>query len=138
MEIDDSQSPIRKIMADARGGNYISYKSLDEAKKNKNVYCIMEGDWGGQIYLSIPVNKIKCDEDTLKNLLKEMDKISWECNEGEGSGIYYEPHRIGDGIGGGMGGGLITDGLWVHNELDDIKNQIQEVLNGSTKNLEIK
>lgn len=43
-----------------------SYGDLETAKSDPNAYVVMEGDWGGQIYLTCPVNYIVCDEALLK------------------------------------------------------------------------
>ncbi|WP_289355064.1 hypothetical protein [Paenibacillus sp. S-12] len=80
-------------------------EDFKKAKAIPDTYVIMEGDWGGQIYLSYPMKYINCSEEILHNLLDDLDSIAWDCNEGEGKGLYYEIRRPGDGIGGGMGGG---------------------------------
>ncbi|MEK6949770.1 MAG: hypothetical protein AABX34_06100 [Nanoarchaeota archaeon] len=133
--IPEHESPVRSITSKAHGTPYKPIKDFEEAKKYDDSYIIMEGDWGGQIYLSVPVNKIKCDYQTLKNLLDEIDRKEWECNKGDGSGIYFERKNAGKGITGGMGGGISTDDLWVHEDLNKIKNKISAVLNGKSKSI---
>ncbi|MNZ37281.1 hypothetical protein D3C78_547230 [compost metagenome] len=93
---------------------------------------IMEGDWGGQIYLSCPMDIVKCNEDILRNLLTDLDTIAWDCNEGEGKELYYEVRQPGEGIGGGMGGGEIKVKLWIHKEFSDLNlyDEIEDVLSG--------
>ena len=104
--------------------------SLEHAKI-LGAHLYMEGDWGGQIYLSIPARQVECDQATLNKLLAEIDFREWNCNDGDGGGIAYERQpRKENGIGGGMGGGEIEDGLWVHRTLEDIKPLIQAVLSG--------
>ena len=46
----------------------------------------MEGDWGGQIYLSIPFALLP-DDITFEQIdfaLEAIDAESWDCNEGDG------------------------------------------------------
>lgn len=127
----------------------------------------MEGDWGGQIYLTCPLRILRprsqvveialrpeererdlADAKTLftdddigaeefeairrspttilalgefpkeyETLLRELDRAAWDCNDGEGSSVRLHeattPRRA-LGVGGGMGGGEITNGLWLH------------------------
>jgi|TARA_Y100000310_G_C20261811_1_gene613974 hypothetical protein len=133
--IPEHESPVRNITSKAHGTPYKPIKDFEEAKKYDDSYMVMEGDWGGQIYLSIPVKKIKCNYNTLKNLLNEIDKKEWECNEGDGSGIYFERKNAGEGITGGIGGGVASENLWVHEDLDEVKNKIFAVLNGKSKSI---
>ncbi|MBU2476687.1 hypothetical protein KKG83_04410 [Candidatus Micrarchaeota archaeon] len=125
----EHESPVRKIVSQAQNTDYKPIKTFEEAKKFDDSYLIMEGDYGGQIYLSTPVKLIKCDIKTLEKLLKELDKIAWDCNEGMGCGIYFERKKVGEGIWGGMGGGIALNELWVHEEFKDIKGKILNILN---------
>lgn len=84
---------------------------LYKAKEIEGSYVVLEGDWGGQIYLCCPVSHIKCSQEQLKRLLDDLDAIAWKCNEEEGKGMYFEIRKPGEGIGGGMGGGLIKEDL---------------------------
>lgn len=131
--IPDHHSPVRHIINEANGvPNNLFMEGFDKAKNTPNTYVVMEGDWGGQIYLSCPMDLVKCSEESLITLLKDLDSIAWECNEGEGKGLYYEIHRLGDGIGGGMGGGEVKEGLWIHNEFMKLNlfNDIEQVILG--------
>ena len=136
IEIPDHESAVRRMVSEAHNISYVPIKDFEEAKKYDNSYMMMEGDWGGQIYLSIPVKQVKCDYETLKKLLMELDKIAWDCNEGEGCDIYFERKESDEGIVGGMGGGMATDCLWVHEEFNKIKEKIQNVLDGKRTSIE--
>jgi hypothetical protein len=133
--IPEYESPIRSITSKAHGTSYRPIRGFEEAKKYNDSYMIMEGDWGGQIYLSIPVKKINCDQVTLIKLLNEIDRTEWRCNCGKGSGIYFERKNIGEELVGGEGGGIATNGLWVHENLNEIKDKILAVLNGKSKSI---
>ena len=126
-------SPVRHILNEANGKpNNIFIDSFKNAKDIPSTYVIMEGDWGGQIYLTCPMKLVKCSEESLKILLDDLDVLAWECNDGEGKGLFYEIHHPGDGIGGGMGGGQVKEGLWIHNEFMDLNlfSDIEQVLIG--------
>jgi|GEM_PF-1843866 len=105
------------------------YANLEDAKAG-NAHLHMEGDWGGQIYLSVPAAQVFCDEQRLKQLLAEIDEKEWSCNNGDGTSLTYRKGIKEIGINGGMGGGEITDSLWVHPEMDAMKPVIQDVLDG--------
>ena len=114
--IPNHHSPVRRVIAEAHGAQYEAFRNLEEARAANGAYLIMEGDWGGQIYLVCPVRLVEASEKTLGQLLAELDQIAWSGNAGEGAGIYYEQRQPGAGIAGGMGGGLATDSLWIHPE----------------------
>lgn len=134
--ISDHESGVRKIIANSLGKKYHSFKSLDEAKAFPNSVAIFEGDYGGQIYLTIMVKNILCSEDTLKSLLLEIDSLEWM--EPESAFIFYEEGFIGQGIVGGMGGGKVVDGLWVHERLRGYQDQIFSVVNGDRSSILLK
>jgi len=125
-------SPIRYMINEAFSLNTKFIKDFEEARATRDAVVIMEGDWGGQIYVVCTMEQIKCDEDTLKQLLKDLDGIAWECNEGEGQGIYYEVRKVGEGIGGGMGGARVESGMWIHDEFKEkhLENEIKKVIFG--------
>jgi len=104
--------------------------TYQEAKDATNGAVIMEGDWGGQIYLSCPMKYVKCDKKTIIKLLIELDKLAWPCNEDDGTGLKFCRANPGTGIIGGMGGGVVLDELWINDEFEKIKPEIQRVLNG--------
>lgn len=131
-------------------------------------WLVMEGDWGGQIYLTCPLNLLRPRPEVValdtseerdpsremieraallaagvppdevgamcwrpdsvlmmfsdkgyRALLHELDQAGWACNEGEGGGMYlHEVSAIAPlfGVSGGMGGGALTEGLWLHDK----------------------
>lgn len=110
----------------------------------ENLWLVLEGDWSGQVYLTVPlrciprfvVQKTNDYEILLvgrpeprdyegwiqlirvQRLLRELDRIAWPCNQGEGRGVSVVrllPHHD-PVVGGGMGGGRLTDGIWLHDE----------------------
>jgi hypothetical protein len=114
--------------------SFKSYSDLETAKSDPNAYVVMEGDWGGQIYLTCPVKYVICDEDMLRKILKKLDHMCWKCNGGDGAEIYYETWSQGEDVPGGMGGGLATDGLWIHPKIleeNDIAEELEVLILGA-------
>lgn len=133
---EEHESPVRKLVAEASGSPYCALKDRTEASIYDDSVMIMEGDWGGQIYLVCPVHLMKCDDVALKLLLRTLDGLAWPGNCLEGACIYYERHNKGEIISGGMRGGLVEDGLWVHNEFLDLRDKIEQVILGKACELQ--
>src|SRR5437870_9112594 len=104
--IPDHESPLRSILHEEAGIPYYAVQSLDEARSHDDGVVVLTADWEGQILATCPVHLVNCSEDTLHQLLRDLDAISWPTNEGEGTAVYYERHPLGMGIGGGMGGAV--------------------------------
>lgn len=121
-------SVVRKLVARSKGKNFTALKKFEEARKYKDSYLVMEGDYGGQIYLSIPVHLIKCDKITINKLLLIIDDIQW--NDEDGAGIYFERLKIGENLTGGMGGGKALNSIWVHENLGNFKDIFFAILKG--------
>jgi len=103
---------------------------VQKSHSTEPTHWILEGDFGGQVYLTVPVDMVKCSEDELWKVLSKMDDIAWSCNEGEGAELYTD-HCDGneDDIPAGMGGGLMkTNELWVHGEFEPFIDEIRRAL----------
>jgi hypothetical protein len=111
-QLPEGVSPVRYIMADVTGIEYRRCSTLDEAKQVADAALVMEGDYGGQIYLTCPIRYIRCGERELVQLFEDIDALGW--HDLHGAGMFYEILAIGSGVAGGMGGGVVTDGLWLH------------------------
>lgn len=131
--IKKNQSAVRKMISQSDNSQYKALGSLREAKEIKNSYIIMEGDDGGQIYLVCPVEEALCDEGTLQNLLKELDEKIW--NDITMAHLLYEVHKPDSTIEGGMGGGVAGKNLWVHKDLENLKDRISKVLKAEITSL---
>jgi hypothetical protein len=128
-------SPIRFAMSEVCNIEYKPIEDFEEALNTEDAVLVMEGDFGGQIYLTCPMKLVRCSEEALENLLTDLDDIAWHCNKGLGTGIYYEVRKPGDWISGGMGGGYVSDGLWVYPEFDDRENEIKDVIEGRSERI---
>lgn len=139
MQIPDGVSPLRFMLDVAKGDEHVLFRNLDEARRHPDVALVMEADTGGQILFTCPVSRIHCAEATLEQLLHDLANISWGdggLDPGNGyydeEGMYYELLPVGSGVSGGMGGGCVVDGVWIHKELEDIglRSQIEAVVAG--------
>lgn len=101
----------------------------------KKTYLIMEGDDGGQIFLTIPKEMIKCSETKLNQILIELDEYCWPNNDDDMRLIYYSEQKLGDIIPGGMGGGKATKSLWVHPNIKNLEKKLLKQLTTTDKQL---
>ncbi|MFN3431388.1 MAG: tetratricopeptide repeat protein [Candidatus Sericytochromatia bacterium] len=118
--IEPHERAIGKILADQGRLPYRPLRSLDEARAYPDAVVIAEGDSGGQVYFTCPVRLIRCTEAELMLLLEDVDATRWGAFDNGGAGLYYERLSVGDGVWGGMGGGVINEGVWVHDGLCDV------------------
>jgi hypothetical protein len=82
----------------------------------ESTWLVLQGDWGGQVYLTVPSSLLGPNAKP-QGLLSEMDKYAWDCNEGDGASLFHvQVKHPQHGISGGMGGGRLTNGLWLHDE----------------------
>lgn len=99
-----------------RRRNRREHMSRDKKKaRRERQWLVLEGDYGGQIYLTVPKSLVGENADT-KTLLAELDAKAWDCNEGEGASVYLHTATKNNGVSGGMGGGELTSYLWLHEE----------------------
>jgi len=120
------EQPVQSIMHDALGtrSSYKPLKTLEDARNAEHGALVIEGDWGGTIYLSCPVKFIHATQEEIEALAEWMERQFWDCNfdvsDGEGGhGVYYVDAKPGTHILGGMGGGVHLEGLWVHDDIAD-------------------
>ncbi|HLL89198.1 MAG TPA: hypothetical protein VK324_07835 [Tepidisphaeraceae bacterium] len=122
------------MTAAAAGIPHVRFDTLDAARQAPDAVAVMEGDYGGQIYFTCPVRHIRCTPNALKQLLDDLDESQW-CDPG-GAGLYYEVGASGSGVAGGMGGGAVIDGVWLHRELEHLRSQVEEVIAGTRTRVE--
>lgn len=130
-------SPLRSLIGEATGSGYTSFDSLSEARRDPQGVVILEGDDGGQIYAVAPARLVTCTEEILQQLLVDLDEICWPGNDPGMRHLVYERLPEGEFVAGGMGGGEVTRGVWVHSRLDEIglADEIRTVLTGSQERL---
>ena len=133
-QIPPNVSPLRFMMAEAAGVPHARFDTLEAAKRAPDAVAVMEGDYGGQIYFTCPVRHIRCTSNSLKQLLDDLDECLW--GDPDGAGLYYEVGTPGSGVAGGMGGGTIIDGVWLHERLGHLRPQVEEVIAGTRERIE--
>jgi|SRR5947209_9982769 len=129
----EHESAVRRMVADAHGIPYRALNSLADATAEPNAVVILEGDYGGQIYLVARTSDVRCSEEALQRLLCELDALEW--NDPDGTRVYFEVHQAGQGIPGGMGGAVVTEQPWVHPHLRHLETGIREFLIGKVNSL---
>ena len=129
----EHESGLRRMIADSQGRSYKTFPSLLEAKKSPDSIVVFEGDYGGQIYVVARASVVSCSEQVLVSLLSELDSLKWK--DPQGTGLYFEEAEIGQPIPGGMGGGIVTDGIWVHPRLEIHSSKVKDVLTGNRSSL---
>ena len=116
-------SPVNHIMAETSGEKYQPLQTLEEARVVSDGVVILEGDWGGSIFATCPVKYIKATHQEIETLCQSLEASFFPTNikhHGGGWGVFYQRKSPGDGVWGGMGGGLVIDGLWIHAKLGEI------------------
>jgi hypothetical protein len=124
---------MRSMVANAHGEEYRHFESLSDARKSAKGIVVLEGDYGGQIYVVARVSDIGCTEEDLRQLLADIDAQQWR--DPEGQQLCFEEADIGQGIPGGVGGGLVCEKPWIHPELHFLEPSIQAVLNAKAKRI---
>ncbi|MBV8749379.1 MAG: hypothetical protein JO103_06675, partial [Candidatus Eremiobacteraeota bacterium] len=87
------------------------------------------GDDGGQIYLTVPARRIASSAEDLAQLVCDIDWLHW--HQADAIGIrFVDP--VSGGVAGGMGGGKVTDALWVHDVMagSALADRIAQVIAG--------
>lgn len=110
------ERPFEDLIAARLGYQYVAYRTMDEARTDDDAIVILQGDDGGQIYLTCPLNKVRCSQDCLSRLLREMGYFSW----GAGEEMFFERVRPDRFVSGGMGGGRVENDVWIHREFRNL------------------
>jgi len=126
----ERKSSMRGVMADAEGIDHPTFDSLSEAQSDPRGTVVLEGDDGGQIYVVARASKVTCSEETLLQLLRDIDAREWPSNSPDMAHLCFEAKEIGEGVAGGMGGGLVQEHPWVHTRLKFLETAICDVLSG--------
>lgn len=148
IKIPDNASAVRYMAAYGTDTPYRSLATLAEARQHPDAAMIMEADYGGQILLTCPVRHVRATEQVLRLLLADLEGMTWgrgfrldETEPSDGARIYYEPLRPISGVMGGMGGGVVIDGVWEHPEIERmemVQGQVIEIVAGSRSRLDLR
>jgi TPR repeat protein len=118
--IEAHERGLAKIMEAVQHLPFLPLRTFAEAVAAPDGVIIAEGDYGGQIYFTCPARLVRCSEAELLQLLEEVDATQWDSVLEGGARIYYERLPVGAGVAGGMGGGEIVEGVWMHEDLIDL------------------
>ncbi len=122
------ESAVRRLVADANEEPYEAFSSLAAAREVADAVVVLEGDYGGQIYVVAPMRYVKCAEPALKQLLLDLDAVEWA--DPTSANVYFERLPVGAGVLGGMGGAAVVEGVWIHKRLEGYTESICAVLAG--------
>jgi hypothetical protein len=112
--IRDGERAVDRVLPPEARPAYLG--ALSEAR-DAGGYVILDGDWGGQVYVTAPATAVACDPARLGELLRGIDASAWG-DQGDGSRkITYRSGAPGASVAGGMGGGVLLDRPWIHPEL---------------------
>jgi hypothetical protein len=123
-------------MAEASGDAYTALGTFAAACEQPGSIVIFEGDDGGTIYLTIPVREVACGEPALRQLLLDIDTMCW--SDHSMARAVYVIVSVGATVAGGMGGGQVIDGLWLHPQVEALgmREDIQQVLKGQLERID--
>lgn len=127
------ESGVRRLVADAHGSAYHALESLAQARAFSDAVVVLEGDYGGQIYVVASVHLVQCEESSLNRLLAELDALEWK--DEDGASVFYERRVTGEGVAGGMGGGVVLPTVWVHERLQQHYSAVVSVLAGKSSTI---
>ncbi|HEU0050653.1 MAG TPA: hypothetical protein VFQ60_01190 [Patescibacteria group bacterium] len=88
------------------------------ANPEGDLWLVLYGDWGGQIYATVPWSLVG-PRAQIYSLSAKFDSRAWACNEGDGAYADLFCAKTPDQyfVSGGMGGGVLVEGdLWLHDE----------------------
>lgn len=100
--------------------------NYNEAIHHQNSYLLIYGDECGQIYLTIPLRKVKIGPDRFGDITTKVDSYGWA--NPRSCGYTLELAEPGTEAYGGMGGGKFEKELWIHPELRSVKREIELLL----------
>lgn len=132
------ESGVRRMVYDGRGIPYQAVRPLAEVKVYDDGIVVLEGDDGGQIYAVSPASLVACTQDTLEQLLRDVDALEW--NDPSMARVFYERQPADSPVSGGMGGGwVLADEIWVHDRLvqKHLDVAIRAVIRGQRPRLDV-
>lgn len=117
--IPDSNRAVDFMVTKAEGLEYKPIENMEEARNTPNAIVVLDGDYGGQVYATCPVKYLNSSitHSQLEAICKQLS--AWEWEQDDDWQVSYQIKEVGRGVWGGMGGGLVEDGLWMHPKLSE-------------------
>ncbi len=99
---------------------------------------VLSGDYGGTIFLTVPVRLVRCDAEALFTLVSDLDAVTWMSGDPTIATVTFKQCPVGSTVEGGDGGGLVVDGVWTHPHRlgDKIRVQAAEVTLGRRQRID--
>jgi hypothetical protein len=123
--VSEHDNQIRRILAEVAGQPYRMLGSLKEAQACKDGVVILDSMYVGQVYFVCPAALVKCSE-------AELQQLARMFGGEEGAFVSYQQLPVGAHVPDGCGGGEVTEGLWIHEDLRGglEEKRIREVIEG--------
>lgn len=64
---------VRQFLAETDNAEFVAYGSLEGAARDPDAAVVLSGDYGGTIFLTLPVARLGCDLGTLRTLVSDLD-----------------------------------------------------------------
>jgi len=100
-----------------------------EVRQMPDNYAVLEGDWGGQIFATIPLSMIKYGDEVLMPITKYLNAIAWpssleDPDDVTSLSVHYVHATPEDYFPGGCGGGQFRVGeIWFHEEFNRVQRR---------------
>jgi hypothetical protein len=99
-----------------------------EVRQLPDKYAVLEGDWGGQIFATIPLSMIKFGDEILMPITRYLNAIAWPSSVDDdvdmSLGVHYVHATPDDWFPAGCGGGkFVADEIWFHKEFNRVQRR---------------
>lgn len=109
-------SGLHELLAQTSERRSVRYASLATARSDPDAVVVLSGDDGGTVLLTVPLRLVQCDPAALHSLGVALDRLLWD--DAAGVEVSFLRIPVGGSVAGGMGGGVVVDGVWVHPRFD--------------------
>ena len=130
---------VRSFLAEINGEQHLAYHSMAEASEDPDAAVVLSADYGGTIFLTVPVRLCHCSFKALETLISDLDAISWFSGDPTIAMVGLERHPVGTGVTGGDGGGIVIEGVWTHPKRlpPEVASQAVEVVLGKRDRIDV-
>lgn len=113
-------------------------QTLDEALAAPDALYVLSGDYGGTIFLTVPVRRARCDLQTLRVLVSDLDAVTWMSGDPNIAELIVDRGAVGSRAPGGCGGGFVVSGVWTHPTMlpAPIREQAEAVVLGEQQRID--
>ncbi|WP_239329294.1 hypothetical protein [Frankia sp. CiP3] len=92
-------------------GEPFVYEGLKHARRDSGAAVVLSGNYGGTIFLTVPVRLVRCDAEALFTLVSDLDAVTWMSGDPTIATVAFKQCPVGSTVEGGDGGGLVVDYL---------------------------